>query len=67
MEKAALRNLTFSLAEELAPLGIRVGTVTILGAVAPGTMFDPARIAEVFYALHADRDASLGVETAFSG
>lgn len=65
--KAALRNLAFSLAEELRPTGIRVGTVTILGVVAAGTRFDPAAIAEAFHALHADRDWSLGIETGFSG
>lgn len=65
--KAALRNLAFSLAEELQPQGVRVGTVTILGMVAPGTKMDPAAIAEAFYALHEDREATLGIETGFSG
>lgn len=65
--KAGLRNLAFSLAEELQPAGIRVGTVTILGAVAPGTAFDPDRIAEVFVALHRDRAMTLGPERQFTG
>ena len=67
MGKAALRNLAFSLAEELAPQGVRVGTVTILGMVAPGTPFAPEAIAEAFFALHADRAGKLGVETSFTG
>ena len=50
--KAAIRVLALMLAEELAPAGIRVGTVTIMGTVAPGTSLDPARIAEAFVALH---------------
>jgi short-subunit dehydrogenase len=65
--KAALRNLAFSLAEELGPMGIRVGTVTILGMVAPGGPFDPDAIAEAYWALHADRQGALGVETSFAG
>ena len=50
--KAALRNLTFSLAQELGASGIHVATVTVYGFVQTGTHFDPARIAEVFVALH---------------
>lgn len=65
--KAALRNLAFSLAEELAPQGVRVGTVTILGVVAPGTPFAPEAIAEAFYGMHADRDGKLGIEHSFTG
>jgi NAD(P)-dependent dehydrogenase (short-subunit alcohol dehydrogenase family) len=51
--KAALRNLAFSLAAELGEAGIHVATVTICGMVQPGTAFDPERIAEAFWDLHA--------------
>ena len=50
--KAAIRALALMLAKELSPAGVRVGMVTILGTVAPGTSLDPARIAEAFVALH---------------
>jgi len=50
--KAALRNLALSLAKELKPEGIHVGTVTICGMVKAGTHFDPERIAEKFLELH---------------
>ena len=50
--KAGIRALALLLAKELAPAGIKVGTVTILGAVAPGTPFDPDRIAEAFARFH---------------
>lgn len=50
--KAALRNLALSLAKELKPEGIHVGTVTICGMVKAGTHFDPAKIAEKFLELH---------------
>lgn len=65
--KAALRNLAFSLADELQPQGVRVGTVTILGTVAQGGRFDPDAIAAAYWRLHADREASLGVELSFDG
>lgn len=65
--KAAIRNLAFSLAEELQPKGIRVGTVTILGIVKPGSNFDPERIADAFWRLHEDRAGRLGVELQFTG
>ena len=65
--KAAIRNLAFSLAEEFSPKGIRVGTVTIMGMVEPGTAFAPERIAEAFWRLHEDREMKLGVELQFMG
>jgi NAD(P)-dependent dehydrogenase (short-subunit alcohol dehydrogenase family) len=46
--KSALRGLVFAMAPRLRAEGIRVGTVTIAGAVKPGTAFDPDRIAERF-------------------
>ena len=52
MGKAALRNLTFNLAQELGASGIHVATVTVYGFVQSGTHFDPARIAEAFLRLH---------------
>ncbi|MET4001842.1 NAD(P)-dependent dehydrogenase (short-subunit alcohol dehydrogenase family) [Arthrobacter sp. UYCu511] len=52
ISKAGLRNLTFTLGDELATQGIRVGTVTIGGAVQPGTFFDPDLIAEAYWDLH---------------
>jgi NAD(P)-dependent dehydrogenase (short-subunit alcohol dehydrogenase family) len=50
--KAGMRNLAFSIAEECAPLGIRVATVTIAGMVQPGTRFDPDNIAEQFWQMY---------------
>jgi short-subunit dehydrogenase len=54
--KAGMRNLAFTLEEELAPHGIFVGTVTIAGYVKPGTFFDPDLIAESFWELYTQRD-----------
>lgn len=57
ISKAGLRNLTFTLAEELAEHGLKVGTVTIGGAVQPGTFFDPDSIAEAYWDLHTGKSA----------
>lgn len=50
--KAALRQLALCLADELAPEGIHVATVTVAGFVARGTPLDPERIAETYWELH---------------
>jgi len=50
--KAGLRNLAYSLAAELEPLGIHAATVTIAGMVQAGTPFDPDRIADAYWRLH---------------
>ena len=52
MGKAALRNLAFSFAEELAPDGIHVATVTISGVIKAGTDFDPDRLADLYWDVH---------------
>ena len=49
--KGAIRALALMLADELAPQGIRSGTVTIAGAVGANGI-PPERIAEAFIALH---------------
>jgi short-subunit dehydrogenase len=51
LSKAALRNLVASLALELEPQGVRVGTVTVFGEIKPNTAFSPDRIAEEFFAI----------------
>ena len=53
-EPVSTRNLALAFARELAPAGIHAATVTVCGAIAPGTWYDPARIAEVFWNLHED-------------
>ena len=52
ISKAGLRNLTFTLADELTGQGLKIGTVTIGGVVAAGTFFDPDLIAEAYWDLH---------------
>lgn len=50
--KGGIRALALMLAKELAPKGIRVGTVTVAGMIAPGTPFAPELIAKSFLELH---------------
>ena len=63
--KSALRGFVHASAPEFAARGLRLGTVTIAGQVAAGTAFDPDRIAEAFWTLHAD--ARPAVERIFDG
>ena len=63
--KSALRGFVHASAPEFAAQGLRLGMVTIAGQVAPGTAFDPDRIAEAFWALHAGAQAP--VERIFDG
>jgi NAD(P)-dependent dehydrogenase (short-subunit alcohol dehydrogenase family) len=53
--KAGIRNLAFSMADELAPAGIHVATVTIAGIVKPGTHFDPDKIADEYWKLYTQK------------
>jgi NAD(P)-dependent dehydrogenase (short-subunit alcohol dehydrogenase family) len=63
--KSALRGFVHAIAPEFAKQNLRLGTVTITGTVAPGGDFDPDRIAEAFWTLHADPEPR--VEIVFDG
>lgn len=65
--KAALRNLVFSLHEELSADGIHVGTVTVGGYVEPGGPFAPVKIAEAFWQLHTQPQDDWEREIIFDG
>lgn len=55
--KAALRSLALCLAEELAPQGIHVATLTIAGFIQPHTPFNADALAEVFWEVHGEAKA----------
>jgi short-subunit dehydrogenase len=55
IDKAALRALAFLLHDDLAPKGIYVGTVTVAGAIAPGTSLAPELLAEKYWDLYQAR------------
>ncbi len=65
--KAGIRALALMLAQELAPRGVRVGTVTIAGEVAPGTPFAPEKIAQAFLAIHHGPADPATAEIVFTG
>ncbi|MDP4549650.1 SDR family NAD(P)-dependent oxidoreductase [Alkalihalobacillus macyae] len=50
--KAGIRNLAYSLHDELQPKGIYVGTLTIKGFVKEGTSLAPNHVAEAFYMMY---------------
>ena len=55
LQKAALRNLAIALDKDLRETTIAVRTLTIRGSIAPGTAFDPDRIARALWQI-ADSD-----------
>jgi NAD(P)-dependent dehydrogenase (short-subunit alcohol dehydrogenase family) len=65
--KAGLRSLALTLAEEFRGTGVRVGTVTIMGTVKPGTPFDPEKIGETFLNLYKTSSQSFTPEVQFTG
>ena len=65
--KAAIRNLAFSLYADLKDSGVHAATVTICGTVAPGTAFDPDRIADAYWQLHAQPAGAFEREVQFRG
>lgn len=50
--KAGIRNLAYSLSQELKAHNIRVATVTINGMIEKGTHFDPGKIAEEYWKIY---------------
>ncbi|MCK6259114.1 SDR family NAD(P)-dependent oxidoreductase [Fictibacillus sp. KIGAM418] len=62
--KAGIRNLAYSLSQELSEKGIYVGTLTVKGFVKEGTPFSPEHIADTFYTMNQERSET---EVAFEG
>jgi NAD(P)-dependent dehydrogenase (short-subunit alcohol dehydrogenase family) len=65
--KAGVRALTELLARTYEPAGVHVATVTVGGAVAPGSAFDPDEIAEEYWRLHAQPAGSWEREVLYAG
>lgn len=62
LAKAALRNLTYTLAQELGGSGVHVATVTVHGFVQAGTHFDPSLIAQSYLKLHRQPKGHFDIE-----
>lgn len=67
MGKAALRSAQTLIAAGVAEDGIHAATITIAGAVKPGTDFDPDKIAELFWTAHTDSKDAWQTEYRFTG
>jgi hypothetical protein len=65
--KAALRSAQTLIAAGVREDGIHAATVTIAGAVKPGTDFDPDNIAELFWSAHTDSQNAWLTEYRFTG
>jgi NAD(P)-dependent dehydrogenase (short-subunit alcohol dehydrogenase family) len=65
--KAALRSAQTLIAAGVAEDGVHAATVTIVGAVEPGSDFDPDKIAELFWTAHTDPKDAWQTEYRFTG
>jgi short-subunit dehydrogenase len=65
--KGALRALGLALHEAMKPANIHVGMVTITGTVQAGTAFDPDKIAESYWQLHAQPPGQWTAEIVYQG
>lgn len=67
VQKAGLRNLVRSVDATLAPNGIRAVSVTVNGALAPGTAFAPDLVADALFAAAHQDPSSWADEIPFDG
>jgi short-subunit dehydrogenase len=65
--KAGLRAAVSLMHDELKADGVHATSITIGGAIAPGTAIDPDRIADTYWALHTQPAAEWRAETVFNG
>ena len=65
--KAGVRALAELLAAQFGPAGVHVATVTVAGAVAPGTAFDPDDVADEYWRLHDQPHGAWEREVLFEG
>ncbi|NEA30816.1 SDR family NAD(P)-dependent oxidoreductase [Streptomyces sp. SID13031] len=65
--KAGVRALVGLLDQTYGADGLHAATVTVYGAVAPGTAFDPDAIAEQYWALHQQLRADWKQEVHYTG
>ncbi len=65
--KTGLRALAKALAPVAADAGVHLATLTVAGPIAPDTAFAPDKIADRFWALHAEPQDAWSVERIFRG
>ncbi len=65
--KAGARALAVMLAQRFGPHGVHVATITVAGEIVAGTSFDPDRIADLYWRLHAQTPEQWETELLFDG
>ncbi len=65
--KAGIRHLALMLNEELTGTGVRAGTVTVMGQIEPGTLFDPEKIGDAFLTMATGPAEAFRAEVQFTG
>lgn len=65
--KSALRAAVSVLHDDLAPDGVHVASVVVVGVVAPGTDLDPDLVADAYWALHTQAPGEWTRETVVAG
>jgi hypothetical protein len=65
--KAGIRALAALLARSYGPAGVHIATITVAGAVAPGSAFDPDEIADEYWRLHAQPAGAWEREVLYGG
>lgn len=65
--KAGLRHFALMLADELKGGPVRAGTITIMGQVTTGGVFDPDKIGRAFLAMHQQSEGEFISELRFTG
>jgi len=65
--KAGVRALAELLARAYEPSGVHVATITVAGAVAPGSAFDPDEIANEYWRVHTQPAGEWEREVVYSG
>jgi NAD(P)-dependent dehydrogenase (short-subunit alcohol dehydrogenase family) len=65
--KAAMRSAQTLIAADVRDDDIHAATITVAGAVKPGTDFDPNKIAELFWTAHTDSKDAWQTEYRFTG
>jgi NAD(P)-dependent dehydrogenase (short-subunit alcohol dehydrogenase family) len=65
--KAGVRALAELMARAHEPAGVHVATITVAGAVAPGSAFDPDEIAEQYWRLHTQPRGAWERQVLYSG
>jgi short-subunit dehydrogenase len=63
--KAALRNFSLALGQEVRPDGVHVAMVQICGRIEAGSFYDPDRIADTYWLLHEEKPEAFRAEVIY--